>query len=52
MKKAALKNFAISTGKHLRWSLFLMKVAGFPEPCQTSKIELLAINGFYLKAPS
>ena len=27
MKKYALKNFAIFTGKHLRWSLFLIKVS-------------------------
>ena len=28
-KKAVLKNFAIFTGKHLCWSLFFNKVAGF-----------------------
>ena len=26
IKKAALKNLAIFTGKHLRWSLFLIKL--------------------------
>ena len=29
MKKAALKNFAIFIGKHLRWNLFLIKVQTF-----------------------
>ena len=28
IKKAVLKNFAIFTEKHLRWSLFLNKNAG------------------------
>ena len=28
-KKAALKNFAIFTGKHLCWSLFLIKLQAF-----------------------
>ena len=28
-KKAVLKNSAIFTGKHLRWSLFLMKLQAF-----------------------
>ena len=28
-KKAVLKNFAIFTGKHLRWSLFSMKLQAF-----------------------
>ena len=26
IKKAVLKNFAIFTGKHLRWSFFLIKL--------------------------
>ena len=26
MKKATLKNFAVSTGKHLCWSLFLVRL--------------------------
>ena len=29
MKKAVLKNFAIFIGKHLRWSLFLIKLQTF-----------------------
>ena len=29
MKKAVLKNFAIFTGKHLCWSLFLIKLLAF-----------------------
>ena len=36
MKKAALKNFAIFTGKHLCWSLFLLK----PEDLQLFKKEI------------
>ena len=28
LKKTALKSFAIFTGKHLRWSLFLIKLQG------------------------
>ena len=28
-KKAVLKNFAISTGKHLCWSLFLTKLLAY-----------------------
>ena len=27
MKKAALKNFSILTGKHLRWSLFVWELS-------------------------
>ena len=29
MKEGALKGFAIFTGKHLRWSPFLIKLHGF-----------------------
>ena len=29
MKKTVLKNFAIVTGKHFSWSLFLMKLQAF-----------------------
>ena len=28
-KKAVIKNFALFTGKHLRWSLFLFKLQAF-----------------------
>ena len=31
-KKVALKNFAIFTGKHLCWNLFLIKLQAFRSP--------------------
>ena len=32
MKNVVLKNFAIFTGKHLRWNLFFNKDAGLQGP--------------------
>ena len=39
IKKAVLKNFAIFTGKHLGWSLFLIKVKAFSTPISKSICE-------------
>ena len=42
-KKAVLKNFAIFTGKHLCWSLFLIKVKAFSTPISKSICEGLLL---------
>ena len=43
IKKAVLKNFAIFTGKHLCWSLFLIKVKAFSTPISKSICEGLLL---------
>ena len=50
MKKTVLKNFAIFTGKHLYWSLFLIKFQAF-SPATLSKKRLLGkiLRTFILK---
>ena len=54
-KIVVLKNFANSTGKHLCWSLFLKKVAGW-RPATLLKRDsdtsvFLRISQFFLKTP-
>ena len=38
LKKAVLKNFTIFTGKHLCWSLFLIKLPAFRFSCEYCEI--------------
>ena len=43
-KISVLKNFAIFTGKHLRWSLFLIKLQAFRcSPVNTAKFSRAAV---------
>ena len=43
IKKAVLNSFAIFTGKHLCWSLFLIKLQAFRLPTQVSFCEYCEI---------
>ena len=48
-KKGVLKNFAIFTGKHLRWSFLFNKVAGLGFSCEYC--EILRTSFFYRTSP-
>ena len=41
IKKGALKNFAIFTGTHLCWSLFLLKLKAFTPFSQNTSVRML-----------
>ena len=45
-KKAVLKNFAIFVGKHLYWSLFLIKLQSPTQPFSCEYCEIFKTNFF------